>query len=76
MGSEYYNPGKVNIQAAVEGIVKAGGGVSSQQKDGYVHHTAYSRTKNHHLSYDQYPDGTIRNVHTDKDNRGYTTYGN
>ena len=76
MSSKYTNPGKVNVEKAVDSIVKSGGGTSSQQKDGYVHHTAYSTTENRHLSYDKYPDGSIKNVHTDKDNKGYTTYGN
>ena len=75
MGSWYDNPGKVDVERAVKGIVDAGGGVNVQQKDGYVHKVAYSTTENRHFSYDEYPDGTIKNVHTDKDNHGYTTYG-
>ncbi len=71
----YFNPGRVDVEEAERGILAAGGDKTIQQKDGYEHIVVYSRTENRHLSYDKYPDGHIENVHTDKDNRGYTTYG-
>lgn len=73
--SKYYNPGKVNLDRAIEGIVNDGGEVTVQDKGSYEHIVAYSRKSNRHLSFDVYPDGHVENVHTDKDNRGYTTYG-
>ena len=74
--ADLFNAGKVNIEAAERSIVENGGGKTVQQKDGYEHHVAYSRDENRHLSYDKYPDGTIKNVHTDKDNKSYMDYGN
>lgn len=38
-----------------------------------MHHSISSRDDNRHLSYDE-KDGKYDNVHTDKDNHGYTTY--
>lgn len=79
MGSLYYNPGIVDVEAAERSIIAAGGGKTVQQKDGYEHIVVYSRREKRHLSYDKYPDGHIENVHTDKDlhgyNQGYITYG-
>lgn len=77
MSSEYYNPGKVDIEKAVEGIRNAGGGTNVQHEADHDHHVAYAREKGYdrHFSYDEYPDGTIKNVHTDKDGEGYMTYG-
>ncbi len=76
MSAKYDNPGRVDVEKAAEGILDAGGGMNSTQKDGYIHNTAYSKDENRHLSWDEYPDGSIRNVHTDKDNRAYTQYNN
>ncbi len=74
--SLFNNPGKVDVELAAQSIVENGGGMSSTDKGGYVHHTAYSRDENRHLSWDEYPDGTVTNVHTDKDGHSYTQYGN
>lgn len=68
------NPGRVDVEKATEGILAAGGGINSVQKDGYIHHSAYSKDENRHLSWNEYPDGSIGEVHTDKDNRPYTQY--
>ena len=76
MGHQYENPGKVDVERAAEGILDAGGGISSKWEGDHIHNSAYSRTENRHLSWDEYPDGTIKNVHTDKNGRGYTEYGN
>ncbi len=76
MGAKYDNPGKVDVERAAESIVDAGGGMKSEQKDGYIHNTAYSRDENRHLSWNEYPDGHIGEVHTDKGNHAYTQYGN
>ena len=75
-GAKNNNPGKVDVERAAESILDNGGGINSVQKDGYVHNSAYSKTENRHLSWDEYPDGSVRNVHTDKDNKAYTQYGN
>ena len=74
--SKHDNPGRVDVEKAADSIVENGGGRSSTQKDGYIHHTAYSRDENRHLSWDEYPDGSVKNVHTDKDGKSYTQYGN
>ena len=74
--SLFSNSGKVNVEKAAESIVENGGGMSSTQKSDHVHHTAYSRDENRHLSWDEYPNGSVKNVHTDKDNKSYTQYGN
>ena len=76
MGNKYYNPGSVDVERAAESIVNAGGGISSVQRDGYIHHTAYSKDDNRHLSWNEYSDGSIGEVHTDKNGRAYTQYGN
>lgn len=73
--SKYDNPGKVDVERASESILDNGGGMNSSQKDGYVHNTAYSKDENRHLSWDEYPDGSVDNVHTDKDGHSYTQYG-
>lgn len=74
--SKFYNPGKVDVEKAAETIVENGGGMSSKQKGDHIHHTAYSKEENRHLSWDEYPNGSVQNVHTDKDNSSYTQYGN
>lgn len=76
MGAKYYNPGKVDVERAAESIIDAGGGMNSVQKDGYIHHSVYSKDENRHLSWNEYPDGSVGEVHTDKDNKAYTQYGN
>ena len=73
--SKYNNPGTVDVEKAAETIVENGGGMSSRWKDDHIHHTAYSKDENRHLSWDESPDGTISNVHTDKDGKSYTQYG-
>ena len=72
--SKYNNPGRVDVERASEGILDNGGGMSSTWKGDHTHNTAYSKSENRHLSWDEYPDGSVKNVHTDKDNRSYTQY--
>ncbi len=72
--SLYNNPSKLDVERAAESIVENGGGISSTRKGDHIHHTAYSKDENRHLSWDEYPDGSIRNVHTDKDGKSYTQY--
>lgn len=76
--SRYYNAGKVNVEEAARGIIAAGGRESVQRKDGYTHHTVYLVNKDHdrHLSWDEYDDGSIRNVHSTDDDGPLYTYGN
>lgn len=72
--AKYSNPGKVDVERAAEGILDGGGGMTSRQKDGYIHNTAYSKDSNERLSWDEYPDGSIRNVHTSRDGSSYMQY--
>ncbi len=72
--SLYDNPGKVDVERAAESIIEGGGGMSSVRRGDYIHHSAYSKDEDRHLSWDEYDDGSIRNVHTDKDGRSYTQY--
>lgn len=74
--AKYYNPGKVDVEKAAEGILDAGGGISSRNYGDHIHHTAYSKDSNQHLSWDESHDGKISNVHTDKDGHSYYQYGN
>lgn len=76
--SLYYNPGKVDVERAAASIIAAGGTKTSHQKDGYVHYTVYVNNEGHdrHLSWDEYPDGTIKNVHSTDDRGPLYTYGN
>ena len=78
MGSKYSNPGRVDIDRATDSIVGSNGGVNSYWDGDHIHTSVYSRenTGGAHLSYDEYPDGSIRNVHTDRGGSGYMTYGN
>ncbi len=71
----FSNPGKVDVEKAAESIVENGGGMSSTQKGDHIHHTAYSRDEDRHLSWDEDKDGNVSNVHTDKNGRSYTDYG-
>ncbi len=72
----YSNPGKVDVERAAESIVNSGGGITSRWQGDHTHHSAYSKSMNWHLSWDEYPDGTIKNVHSDKDGHAYMFYGN
>lgn len=74
--SKYSNPGKVDVERAAEGILDSGGGMTSRRKDDHIHNTAYSKDQNRRLSWDQYPDGSVKNVHTSKNGRSNTQYGN
>lgn len=74
--AKYYNPGKVDVERAAEGIIESGGAITSKQRDGYIHNTAYSKDENRRLSWDEYPDGSVKDVHTSKGGRSYTEYGN
>ena len=76
--SRYYNPGKVDVERAKASIIAAGGSESVQRKDGYTHHSVYLRNPGHdrHLSWDEYDDGSIRNVHSTDDDGPLYTYGN
>lgn len=68
------NPGRVDVERAAEGILDNGGGVNSTQKDGYIHNTAYSKDTDRHLSWDENPDGSVKDVHSSKDGRPNTQY--
>ena len=74
--SKHYNPGNVDVERATEAILDSGGGMNSTQRDGYIHNTVYSKNDNRRLSWDEYPDGTVDNVHTSRNGRSYTEYGN
>jgi len=74
--SKYNNPGKVDVERAAQSIVDNGGGWSSKWEGDHKHHSAYLKSEDWHLSWDEYPDGSIGNVHSDKNNRSYMWYGN
>lgn len=74
--AKYSNPGKVDVERAAESILDNGGGMSSKWKGDHIHHSAYSKDENVHLSWDEYPDGSVKNVHTDKNGRSRTDFGN
>ena len=76
--SRYYNPGKVDVERAAEAIIAAGGHKTSTRRNGYTHYSVYVVNKGHdrHLSWDEYDDGTITNVHSTDDNGPLYTYGN
>ena len=72
--AKYYNPGTVDVERAAEGILDNGGGMTSRREGDHIHNTAYSKDENRRLSWDEYPDGSIRNVHSSKDGRSYMQY--
>ncbi|MBR3270057.1 hypothetical protein IKG07_02300 [Candidatus Saccharibacteria bacterium] len=74
--SKYSNPGKVDVERATESILDNGGGMNSHWQGDHIHNTVYSKDENRRLSWDEYPDGSIRDVHTSKGGRSYTEYGN
>ena len=77
MSFKHENPGHVDVERALEGILDnpGGGGVSSKWEGDHIHNSAYIKDENHHLSWDEYPDGRIENVYTDRNGSGYTWYG-
>lgn len=75
MARSYSNPGKVDVERAAESILDSGGGMSSKREGDHIHNSAYSKKENRHLSWDEYPDGSIKNVHTDRNGNKYTDYG-
>ena len=77
MSKPYNNPGNVDVEKAAASIVAAGGGRTEQDKGDHIHKVAYSRDENRHLSWDESKkDGSVSNVHTDRNNSPYTNYGN
>ena len=74
--SKYSNPGKMDVDKAAEGILDRGGGMSSHWEGDHIHNTVYSRDENRRLSWNEYPDGTAKDVHSSKDGRSYMQYGN
>jgi hypothetical protein len=74
--SKHSNPGIVDVERAAEGILDSGGGMTSRQKDDHIHNTVYSKDENRRLSWDEYSDGSIKDVHTSKNGRSDTEYGN
>lgn len=72
--AKYFNPGKVDVERAAESIMDSGGGMDSKWEGDHIHNTAYSRNDNRRLSWDEYPDGSIKNVHSSKNGRSYMQY--
>ena len=72
--AKFSNPGKVDVERAAEGILDNGGGMTSRREDDHIHNTAYSKENGQRLSWDEYPDGSIKNVHTSKGGRSYMQY--
>lgn len=64
--AKYYNPGRVNLNYARDSILMNGGGENcTRYKDGTIHHSLYLRSCDWHLSWDEMPDGSIENIHSD-----------
>lgn len=72
--AQYYNPGRVNVEAMEHAILNAGGGKSVKISGGVKHVSVYLSSQSWHLSYDIQPDGSITNVHSTKDNRPFYDY--
>ena len=76
MGYEkYYNVGKIDVERARAGILKAGGGENREDRGSYVHITVYLTSRSWRLSYDDYGNGDYRNVHSTTDKIFHLTYG-
>ena len=76
--SRHPNKGKVDLEMAAADIIANGRTKKTERKNGYTHHIVYLKNKGHdrHLSWDEYDDGTIKNVHTTDDRGAAYTYGN
>ena len=75
MKAKYDNPGRVDVEKAAESILDNGGGMNSQQRDGYIHNTVYSKGEGgRQLSWNEYPDGRIGEVHSSVYGKSYTQY--
>jgi len=77
MSAKYNNPGRVDVERAAESIMSnpSGGGITSRQENGYIHNTAYSKEPGgKRLSWDEYPNGDIKNVHSSRNGSSYTQY--
>lgn len=71
----YYNVGRVDVERARAGILKAGGNESRKDCGSYVHVTVYLTSRNWRLSYDDYGHGDYRNVHSTTEKLFHTSYG-
>ena len=74
--AKYDNFSVADVERAAESILDNGGNMSSYWENDHIHNSAYSRDKNQHLSWDEYPDGSIKHIYTDKGNRLYAQYSN
>lgn len=51
------------------------GGSGSYNRDGSIHYTNFNRDTNSRTSYDEYRDGSVRNIHsTDQNNNKHTQH--
>ena len=79
--AKYDNPGIVDVEKAAESILSSGGGINSHWEGDHIHNTVYSKDNSgqntgQRLSWNEYPDGRITDVHSSKNGRSYMEYGN
>ena len=81
--AKYYNPGNVNIQAAIDSILADGGGMTEKENwdgrqyaPGITHVSVYSRKTDWHFSFNVDESGYVTEVHSTKNGRPFYDYGN
>ena len=70
----YINPGRIDLEKAREGILRAGGDETRTNKGDHIHVTLYLKSRNWRLSYDDYGNGDYRNVHTTNEKLFHMSY--
>lgn len=77
MSAKNSNSGRINVEAVEKSILANGGGQSSRPNaDGSTHVTTYSRDSDRHISVNKYPNGEMKEIHTDKDGKANMNYPN
>lgn len=74
--AKYEDKAHVNVERAAESILDKGGGMDSKNYGDHVHNTVYSRDENRRLSWDEYRDGSVKNVHSSLNGKSYMQYKN
>ncbi|MBO7718060.1 hypothetical protein J6S37_01010 [Candidatus Saccharibacteria bacterium] len=66
---------KINVEKTAQIIVEKGGEYTARKQGDHIHHSACLEEEKWHLSWDEYPDGTVKNVRSDKNGRSYMFLG-
>ena len=81
--AKYYNPGNVNIQAAIDSILAEGGGINEtpnwdgkKYAPGITHVSVYSSKSKRHFSFNVDENGTVTEVHSYVRRNPLYDYGN